>query len=273
MSESSGKRRMGRFTVSELTFLQQNAEKLSVEQIAQKLNRDPLSIHKWLTTNVGLNKEQKKEIEGSNELKRRTYYKELQKQFNEEELDLFEFHFKKMWVQFKDDVFHTEEMQIIDAIKYEILMNRILCAQQSSKSQIEELENDIALEKRIGDKDLQDRDYILNLERQVASIRSSQEMMGKEFKEYQSRKAALIKELKGTRDQRIKSVEDSKVSFATLVKKLTVDPQFRYSVGIEMETMRHATEAERLRLSKAVTFRDGVVDRPLLNSESVQMEE
>lgn len=265
-------KKMGRFNLSELNYLQQHGESMTVNEIAKKLNRDPASISKWIENNIGLNREQKNEIAAGTELKSKVYYKELQKQFSPEELDLFEFHFKKMWVQFKDDVLHTEEMQIIDAVKYEILMNRILCSQQSSKQQVEDLEKEINLEKRL-DKDLQNRDLILNLERQVASIRGSQEMMGKEFKDYQTRKANLIKELKGTREQRIKHFEDSKASFPSLVERLTLDPKFREAVGIEMETMRHAADQERLRLSKAMTYRDGVVDRPLLNSESVFLEE
>lgn len=266
------KRRMGRFNISELNYLHQNYQTLSVEQMAKKINRDPVSIHKWIEGNIGLNREQKTEIQGSNELKQRTYYKELQKQFTSDELDLFEFHFKKMWVQFKDDVFHTEEMQIIDVIKYEILMNRILRSQQDAKDQIDTMQREIALEKNL-EKAHQDRDFILNLERQIASIRSAQEMIGRDFKDYQTRKAQLVKELKGTREQRVKSIEDAKSNFGTLAKRLIIDPAFRHAVGVEMETMRIAAENEWKRLSKAMTYRDGVVDRPLLNSETVMLEE
>ena len=264
-------RKMGRFNVSELNFLHKNVDKLTVDQIAKELNRDPASVHKWITSNIGLNKEQKQEIAAGNELKSKSYYRELQKQFNDEELELFEFHFKKMWVQFKDDVLHTEEMQIIDAVKYELLMNRILCSQQSSVDQIDGLEREVKAAKNMSI-ELQDRDYILNLERQIASIRGSQLMMAKEFKEYQAKKASIIKDLKGNRDQRIKHFEDSKVSFPKLVERLTTDPEFRYSVGVEMEVMRKATEMERLRLSQPITYRNGEVDRPLLNSESVNLE-
>ena len=42
-----------------------------------------------------------------------------------------------MWAQFKDDVFHTEEIQIVDTIKLEILMNRILTSQQESLQNID----------------------------------------------------------------------------------------------------------------------------------------
>ena len=60
---------------------------------------------------------------------------------------MFEFHFKKMWSQFKDDVFHTEEMQIIDTIKLEILMNRILKSQRDNLEEVLVAENLVREEK------------------------------------------------------------------------------------------------------------------------------
>lgn len=268
-------RKMGRFTKSDLNFLKQKAEILTVDEIARKLNRDPISIDAWIKRNVGLSQKEKKEIEGTSELKKRIYYKELQEQFTEKELDLFELHFKKMWVQFKDDVFHTEEMQIVDCIKYEILMNRTLKNQKMAYQQIEDLEVTRAELRKIEFNCMtpDDRDAMLNIERQIASIRSSLETMGKEFKEYQQRKGALIKELKGTREQRIKDIESSKQTFASLIKKFIVDPGYRRAVGLEMETMRYASEAEWRRLAEPITFNDGVIDRPLLSAESVVLDE
>lgn len=271
----SKKRKTGRFSLSELNYLKQHAEIKTVQELARKLNRDPLSIDKWIKRNVGLTQVEKKEVEGTSELRKREYYKELQNQFTDQELELFELHFKKMWVQFKDDVFHTEEMQIVDAIKYEILMNRVLKNQRSASAQIETLEREVQLLREIEPDCLtrDDRDNILNLERQISAIRSSLEIMGKEFKEYQQRKGVLIKELKGTREQRIKDIESSKQSFATLVKRLTTDPAYRHSVGLEMEIMRHAADAEWKRLAEPMQYNDGVTDRPLLSAESVVLNE
>ena len=54
-----------------------------------------------------------------------------------------------MWSQFRDDVFHTEEMQIIDTIKLEILMNRVLKGQKDSHDQIVEYQRMIEQEKQL----------------------------------------------------------------------------------------------------------------------------
>ena len=169
---------------------------------------------------------------------------------------MFEFHFKKMWSQFKDDVFHTEEMQIIDTIKLEILMNRILRSQQENQRDIDANER-LVREEKARDRDQRDMDLILNLERQVAMLRASQETLSKDYKDLQARKATMLKDLKGTREQRIKAIEDSKQTFASLVKKIAIDPEFRSQLGIDMEKMRLAMEKEKERLSEYTQFEDG----------------
>ena len=259
----------GRFSVEEVQFIEQNCEALSPQAIADQLDRDVSSITKWIAENVGFSARQKKEVEAHQELKRKPYWKELEKQFSESELEMFQLHFKKMWAQFKDDVFHTEEIQIVDTIKLEILMNRILTGQQENMNQIDGLQAIILVEKQ-RDKEDQDRDYISSLERQIAMLRAAQETLSKDYKDLQARKATMLKDLKGTREQRIKAIEDSKLTFASLVKKIASDPTFRTQIGLDMEKMRLATQAEKERLSEYIKYEDGQVDQPFLSSDTVK---
>ena len=259
----------GRFSVDEMSFIEAQAEVLSPDQIAEKLDRDPASIRDWIEKNIGFSASQKKEAAVANELKAKPYYRELSNQFSAEELEMFEFHFKKMWSQFKDDVFHTEEMQIIDTIKLEILMNRILKSQMDNQQEV--LMNErLVQDEKARDKDQRDMDLIINMERQIAILRASQETLSKDYKDLQARKAPMLKDLKGTREQRIKAIEDSKLTFAALVKKIATDPSYRNYIGIEMEKMRLATEKEKERLSEYSNYEDGIVDQPFLTSETVK---
>jgi len=259
----------GRFSVDEMSFIEAQAEVLSPDQIAEKLDRDPASIRDWIEKNIGFSASQKKEAAVANELKAKPYYRELSNQFSAEELEMFEFHFKKMWSQFKDDVFHTEEMQIIDTIKLEILMNRILKSQMDNQQEV--LVNErLVQDEKARDKDQRDMDLIINMERQIAILRASQETLSKDYKDLQARKATMLKDLKGTREQRIKAIEDSKLTFASLVKKIATDPSYRNHIGIEMEKMRLATEKEKERLSEYSNYEDGIVDQPFLTSETVK---
>ena len=259
----------GRFSTGEMSFIEAQAEVLSPEAIAKKLDRDPSSMRDWIEKNIGFSPKQKKEAAVANELKEKPYYKELATQFSSEELELFEFHFKKMWSQFKDDVFHTEEMQIIDTIKLEILMNRILKSQRINQQEVAVAER-LAREEKSRDKDQRDMDLIIGLERQVAIMRASQETLSKDYKDLQGRKATMLKDLKGTREQRVKAIEDSKLTFASLVKKIAMNPQYRSDLGIEMEKMRLAVEAEKERLSEYLTYGDGQVDQPFLTPETTK---
>jgi len=262
----------GRFSTEDMQFIEANAEVLSPEAIAHELDRDPESIRVWIKKNVGFSPKQKKEAAVANELKSKPYYRELSNQFSSEELEMFEFHFKKMWSQFKDDVFHTEEMQIIDTIKLEILMNRILKSQRENQEEIALAER-LVREEKSRDKDQRDMDLIVNLERQVAVLRASMETLSKDYKDLQARKATMLKDLKGTREQRVKAIEDSKLTFASLVKKIATDPQFRNKIGIDMEKMRLAMEIEKERLSDYVQYEDGIVDQPFLTPETLKEQE
>ena len=258
----------GRFSKIDIQFIEANAELLSFDQIASSLNRDPTSVREWISKNIGFDEKQKKEASVANELKEKPYYKQLKGQFTEEELELFQFHFKKMWSQFKDDVFHTEEMQIINTIKLEILMNRILKSQYEGQTQVDTYERLVAAEKAV-DRDQRDTDYIMQLERQIAVMRSSQETLSKDYKDLQTRITSSLKDLKGTREQRIKQIEDSKQTFASIVKLIGTDEKYRTRLGIEMEKMRLAMEKEKERLSEYHTYGDGVVDQPFLTPETL----
>ena len=107
----------GRFSNEEMEFIEANAEVLSPDQMAVELDRDPASVRDWIKKKIGFSPKQKKEAAVANELKSKPYFKELANQFTVEELEMFQFHFKKMWSQFRDDVCDKEGRQLVDTIK------------------------------------------------------------------------------------------------------------------------------------------------------------
>jgi len=147
-------------------------------------------------------------------------------------------------------------------------MNRALKEQQANMLGIENFEGLIEDEKNKapGDRDI---DYIFNLERQVAVQRAAQESIARDYKDLQTKKNAMLKELKGTREQRIKRLEDSKETFASWVQALTLRPEMRDGLGAEMEKMRLAMDKERVKLTEYHKYEDGMVDQPFLTPDSV----
>jgi len=258
--------RKGRISKEEERFISNNIENMVVEDIAKALDRDVESVDAFVKRKLkrGISLEEAAAFS----LEDRPYYLELKQQFTDEELELFKYHWSRIIAQFKDDVFPTEELQVIDVIKLELLMNRCLKGNKDNIQTISLYDN-ILKKERDKDKDQQDIDYILNLERQLASLRASQESLNKDYRELQTKKANMLREMKGTREQRIKRLEDSKQSFVSWVAHLIQDPETMKRYGIEMEKMRLAMVKERDRLASFHKYEDDTVDQPFLTPDTV----
>lgn len=256
----------GRISKEEERIINRLVDSLTVEDIALKLDRDVESVEAFIKRKlkVGLTNEEVAAFS----LESRPYWNELTGQFTNEELELFKYHWSRIIAQFKDDVFPTEELQVVDVIKLEILMNRCL---KSNKDNLNELNmiDKMIRDERSKEKEDRDQDYLMNLERQAAALRASQESLNRDYRELQSKKASMLREMKGTREQRIKRLEDSKQSFTSWIAALMQDPETLKKYGIEMEKMRLAMIKERERLSSFHKYEDGQVDQPFLTPDTV----
>ncbi len=257
----------GRFSKEEERTIGRLINSMTPEDIAIQLDRDTESVVNFIKRkfNIGTSREE----QAAYSLENRPYYKELRQQFTDEELELFKYHWSRMVSQFKNDVLPTEEVQIVDTIKLELLMNRCLKGNKENIEQINTYDHMIQ-DERARDKDQQDIDYIINLERQVASLRASQESLNKDYRELQAKKSTMLKEMKGTREQRIKRLEDSKLSFTAWVGTMMQDPDIMKKYGIEMEKMKLAMENEKARLSVYHKYEDGTIDQPFLTPDTVK---
>ena len=259
----------GRFSKTEQEFIRENHKEMSIQEIATHLDRDPDSIKSYVNQKIGNTALGEREIEALHDLQSRPFWKDLQKQFSEDELQSLLYHWGRIITQFRDDVLPTEELQIIDAIKLEILMNRALIGQQTNMKDIGRYEELVTDEKR-KELEIQDKDYIFNLERQIAVCRAAQESLTREYKDLQTKKASMLKDLKATREQRIKRLEDSKQTFIGWVRNLMSNPETRREIGVEMEKMRLAADVEAARLSEYHKYEDGMIDQPFLTPDSVK---
>ena len=259
--------RKGRISREEERFISKSIDHMTVEDMAKELDRDVYSLEQFIKRKLKHGLSIEEEVAFS--LEDRPYWIELRTQFTTDELELFKYHWSRIIAQFKDDVLPTEELQVIDVIKLEILMNRCL---KSNKDNIELLTtyDKLLKDERALDKDQQDQDYIINLERQSASVRASQESLNRDYRELQAKKASMLREMKGTREQRIKRLEDSKQSFTAWVANLIQDPETMKEYGIEMEKMRLAMLKERDRLSAYHKYDDGIIDQPFLTPDTAQ---
>lgn len=257
----------GRISKQEEAYIKANYTNSTPEFIALELDRDPESVKQFIKRKYRVNITN--EEEAAFDLEARPYWNDLKEQFTEDELRLFKYHWSRIVSQFDSNVTPTEEFQIIDLIKLEILMNRCLKGNKDNIEQIHVLEALIQAERQ-RDIDQQDRDMLFNMERQAASLKASQESLNKDYRELQSKKGSMLKDMKATREQRVKRIEESKQSLTGWIAYLMTNPELTKQYGIEMEKMRLAMEKEKQRLGEYHTYTDGQIDQPFLNSDTVR---
>jgi hypothetical protein len=122
----------GRLGHPEMNFIRENIKTLGLNETSKHLNRSPDLVSQFarsegivyeedleddsLVVQASINKDLRKSLD----------WQALQEEFMETELEFFAYRYSKLMSQFKDDVFPTEETQIFQLIKFEILMQRNL---------------------------------------------------------------------------------------------------------------------------------------------------
>lgn len=260
----------GRLAKTEQDFIKFNYKRLTYTELAAHLDRSVDSIRTFVEKKLGVNVTTIEVLENKAEfdIKKKPYWKDLTKQFTEEELETFIYYWTKIVAQFKDDILPTEEMQIIHACKIEIMANRTLSTQNRIKDDIEILEQTLNMEKE-ADVSQRNHQFILDLERQIATLRAAQDESSKEYLSLVNRHSAILRDMKSTRDQRLKKIESSKENFSSWMMTLINNVELRKNLGLYMEKMRLSMIKERDRLSEYHTYVDGSIDRPILNADTV----
>lgn len=255
----------GPWTKAEKQYIAENCATKPAEDIAVYLRRNPDSVEKYIKENfttIFSNSSKPSEYD----IKSSPIWADLERQFTKQELNMFLFHWSRIISQFRNDVYPTEEMQVVDTIKLEILMNRCLSQQQQNMSDIKLIEQRLTDERGQEQKDLQ---QIGNLERQIAILRAAQDVLNKDFQDMLNKKNSLLQTMKATRDARIKHLESNKHNFLSLIRKIVEDRDMRERLGKNMEKMRLATNVEYQRLSEWHIYADGAADQPILTPENV----
>ena len=108
----------------------------------------------------------------------------------------------------------------------------------------------------------------MNLETQLSFARNSIANYTNEYTKLLNEQQKISKDLKATREQRIKRIEDGKSSWVGLIRMLE-DEDIREKEGREMEIISMAAEKARKNLQQYHEFADNSVDRPFLTPESV----
>lgn len=262
-------RKRGKLSLEEMRFIRENCFNLSLEEIAQELNRTIDPIRRYIDEQNLKARDLDDQAHLLNELRNRYYYGELRKQLTDGELIYAEHQWIDYFKQFSEDVTHTEEMQIMEVIRTEVLINRGMEDRKDNIKRIEKLEKLID-EEMSKPKDFQDTQALAVFHNQLGAAVASKSAYINEHDKLLTKKERLLKDLKGTREQRKRTTEDAKTSFPMWMKHLN-DTLLEH--GEEMEVQAFAADKKARELAEYHTYEDGIVDQPLLNSDTYRRED
>lgn len=278
----AGKR--GPLNTTDREFIKSSCATMSVSDIAAKLGRKEKQVRDFINEYFPAQQPMaaaqeasgKPEVEDSS-LRESARWKRLQNELTLDECLFFEEEFDKLMTQFRGDVLPTEEGQIFDCIKFEILKSRNLAERKKARNDIARQESilDSFLDNFGGDMSLMDDGQRLQastLMDRLRDAREGEQSSSNEYSKLQERQDKLMNSLKATRDQRVREIETGKDTIIGLIKRLQAK-EAQASEGRQMELMRLAGEKEYNRLGRLHEYEDGASDRPILSADTVDLEE
>jgi len=259
-------KKRGQLSLDEEKFIRDNIQTLSIEQIANALNRNEAPINRYVDENQLYAIEEKSENEVLlRKLHSKSFWYEIERQFDKDsgELEYFENTWIGLIKQFREDVLPAEEIQIKQFITIDILINRSMKERKRHISETEKLQRLVDAEY---DKPEDQRDVprLANLETQLSFARNSIASYTNEYTKLLNEQQKIGEDLKATREQRIKRIEDGKSSWVGLIRMLE-DEEVREKEGREMEILSMATGKYKKQLYDYHEYQDGKVDKPFLN--------
>lgn len=267
-------KKRGQLSLDEEKFIRDSYGSLTIEQIADQLNRNVDPIKRYIRENnltiINNSQELKDNEILRQKLYSKTFWPEIKKQFDEETGELR--YFEDTWIglikQFREDVLAAEELQIKQFITIDILINRSMKERKRHIAETEKLQRLVDKEYEKSE-DQRDIPKLANLETQLSFARNSIANYTNEYTKLLSEQQKISKDLKATREQRIKRIEDGKSSWIGLIRMLE-DEEVREREGREMEILALATEKYKEKLSEYHQYLDNSLDKPLLSPETVE---
>ncbi len=270
------KRKVGALSTIEMEEVRKFAnDRMPISQIAEKMNRTPETIKKFLAkenqTYADMSIDECDVTTMRGKLHKKSWWKiAVEDSLTSNEVRYFEAQWIALNLQFREDVLASEENQIKDFINFDILMIRNMANRKEHLEQIEKEQGELLKEYAKPD-EVKDIDLIGRLEQNVSFLKNAISSYTTEYVKLSSEKTKCADKLKATREARIKTVEDSKSSFAGHLKALEND-SVRKRIGDEMEIMRLAKDVAKTTLSEWHEYGDGKLDQPFLTPDTVKEE-
>lgn len=266
-------RKRGKLSTEEEKFILAFKDKISIEAIANKLNRTEEPVLRFITEKasnssyVGVAEEKSHEIDLRKKLKTRPYWDDIKQQFSSDELESFTNSWVNFMMQFSENVLWSEEIEVKQWITLDILMSRSMRERYKHMEEIERLTKIVTDEYKL---DSNERSPLLaSWENQLTFYKGAVGSFTQDHVKLQAQIKDIKMSLKAARSDRIKQVEESKQSFIGLLKLLD-DEEYRIRVGNEAAILSISADKARSSYGEYHQFLDGKLARPFLNSEILE---
>ncbi len=268
-------KKRGQLSLDEEQFIRDNMGSMNIEDIANALNRSTKPIERYIVeNNLSFDSEENKTDEMLRiKLHAKTFWPEIIRQFDEDTGELS--YFENTWIglikQFREDVLPAEELQIKQFITIDILINRSMKERKRHIAETERLQTKVDDEYNKPESE-RDIPKLANLETQLSFARNSIASYTNEYTKLLNEQQKISKDLKATREQRIKRIEDGKSSWVGLIRMLE-DEVIREKEGREMEILALATQKAKDKLYELHEYQDNKLDHPILSPESLEYQD
>lgn len=266
--------RPGKLTQKDKKYIQDYHKIRDVKDIAKHLKRHEVTVREYINTLVvpdpsTIPTDIPPERVASFSLRQKPEWLQISNQFDPDELKHFEHKYNDLVAQFDNDVTATEDMQIIHLIKLELLTNRILVDIRKLEKDQRRIRKNLAVFRSVGNLTETDIERISGLEESLSSIISIAHGKNKEYIQLDAEYVKQMREMKGTREQRLKNIEERKENWMALMKAVQ-DKDFIEQEGAMLAKIQKAVENERKRLTDYHQYGDNQLDQPILSAETIK---
>lgn len=188
----------------------------------------------------------------------------ITEQYSKKEQVYFDAKYTEYTDQLDYDMEPTERKQLIQMIEFDIFIQRNKIARKKLIDRIEAV-ND-RLRRALINADLDEEQRAKD---ELANLNSGMSGSNNELVNYQAAHDKLMQFLDGTRMQRLKNSASTKINWVDTILQWH-DKKHREQEAKINSMMRMAAKKELNRLSEYHEYKDGILDQPVLNSETVK---
>lgn len=262
----------GKFSLEEERLMCKYAHNKTHEEIAKMINRTVDAVEGYLIQKGLFIKLTDEQLQDKARcllvLHHQAFWPEILLILEPDEVTYFENSWFTIYKQLNEDVSPHENMMMKDWFTLEIKKQRMLKEELVNRKRIKELAEEIEDLQVGGGLDPDIPKLIEEKALREATISNNVKLISELSKQIQGYSEKLKADRKERRD--IQQSSDTWWGYLQLIRE---DPEFRQSELNKAELGRIAQEKATKDLMELTEYIDGTVDRPLLNDESIQLDE